>query len=121
MSEVIHGAPSRFRDPARFAFAHGGKDGHPFPVPIDVYDETIGILQNAVRKAKVGQSDKLDAMKKLSALAQRAEESFTPTGAGLEELIEKERADSWKYGGRTVFGKAKPPVEAARPKQLRLF
>ncbi|HEY4109776.1 DUF763 domain-containing protein [Puia sp.] len=120
MSEVIHGTPSRFRDPARFAFAHGGKDGHPFPVPIDVYDETIGILQGAVQKAKVGQSDKLDAMKKLSVLAQRAEESFTPTG-GLEEWIEKERADSWKYGGRTVFGRAKPPADVARPMQLRLF
>jgi len=120
VSEVIHGTPSRFRDPARFAFAHGGKDGHPFPVPIDVYDETIGILQTAVQKAKVGQSDKLDAMKKLSALAQKAEESFTPKG-GLGEYIEKERADSWKYGGRTVFGKAKPPVEAARAKQLQLF
>jgi len=121
VSEVIHGTPSRFRDPARFAFAHGGKDGHPFPVPIDVYDETIAILQDAVHKAKVGQGDKLDAMKKLSVLAQRAEESFTPTGRGLEELISREQADSWKYGGRTVFGKAKPPEEAVRSKQLRLF
>ncbi|HEY6899556.1 MAG TPA: DUF763 domain-containing protein, partial [Puia sp.] len=68
VSEVIHGTPSRFRDPARFAFAHGGKDGHPFPVPIDVYDETIGILQTAVQKAKIGHSDKLDAVKKLSEL-----------------------------------------------------
>jgi hypothetical protein len=116
VSEVIHGTPSRFRDPARFAFAHGGKDGHPFPVPIDVYDETIGILQTAVQKAKVGQSDKLDAMKKLSALAQRAEESFSPTGRGLEEWIEQERADSWKYGGRTVFGRAKPPAGAVQAK-----
>ena len=113
--------PRGFRDPARFAFAHGGKDGHPFPVPIDVYDETIAILQNAVHKAKVGQSDKLDAMKKLTALAQRAEDSFTPTGRGLDELIARERAESWKYGGRTVFGKAKPPEEAVRSKQLRLF
>jgi len=121
VSEVIHGAPSRFRDPARFAFAHGGKDGHPFPVPIDVYDETIAILQGAVHKAKVGQGDKLDAMKKLTALAQRAENSFSPNGRGLEEVIARERADSWKYGGRTVFGKAKPPGEALRPKQLRLF
>jgi hypothetical protein len=127
VSEVIHGAPSRFQDPARFAFAHGGKDGHPFPVPIDVYDETIAILQGAVQKAKVGQSDKLDAMKKLTALAQRAEESFTPTGQGLDDLIAQERADSWKYGGRTVFGKAKPPSgeaggrRGAGAQQMRLF
>jgi hypothetical protein len=121
VSEVIHGAPARFRDPARFAFAHGGKDGHPFPVPVDVYDETIGILQSAVQKARVGQSDKLDAMKKLSVLAQRSEESFTPTGKGLDEWIEKERADAWKYGGRTVFGKAQPPKDAVRASQMRLF
>jgi hypothetical protein len=121
VSEVIHGAPSRFRDPARFAFAHGGKDGHPFPVPIDVYDETIGILQGAVQKAKVGQSEKLDSIKKLDQLARRAEESFTPSGGGLSEWIGKERADSWKYGGRTVFGKAKPPEEAVAATQLKLF
>jgi len=109
VSEVIYGAPARFRDPARFAFAHGGKDGHPFPVPVNVYDETIGILQTAVHKAKVGQSDKLDALKKLGELARKAEKDFIPAG-GLEEYIEKERADSWKYGGRTVMGKAMPPA-----------
>jgi hypothetical protein len=136
VSEVIHGAPARFRDPARFAFAHGGKDGHPFPVPIDVYDETIAVLQSAVQKAKVGQSDKLDAMKKLTALAQKAEESFLPSGgagtggspaSGLESYIEKERTDSWKYGGRTVFGRSQspargqPPAGAGKPTQLQLF
>ena len=120
VSEVIHGAPARFRDPARFAFAHGGKDGHPFPVPVDVYDDTIGILQTAVQKAKIGQSEKLDAVKKLQVLAQRAEENFIPTGK-VEEYIEKERADSWKYGGRTVFGKEAAPGSAVRGRQLRLF
>ena len=120
VSEVIHGTPSRFRDPARFAFAHGGKDGHPFPVPIQVYDETISILQTAVHKAKVGQSDKQDAIRKLGELAQRAEKDFTPTGR-VEDWIEKERNDSWKYGGRTVFGKAKPPAGQTSNQQLRLF
>ncbi|MEM6726124.1 MAG: DUF763 domain-containing protein, partial [Bacteroidota bacterium] len=48
VSEVIHGTPSRFKDPARFSFAHGGKDGHPFPVPTKVYDETIETLRKAV-------------------------------------------------------------------------
>jgi hypothetical protein len=108
VSEVIYGAPARFRDPARFAFAHGGKDGHPFPVPIQVYDETIGILQTAVHKARIGQSDKLDALQKLGELARKAEKDFVPTG-GLEDYIEQERADSWKYGGRTVMGEAMPP------------
>ena len=58
VSEVIHGTPSRFADPARFSFAHGGKDGHPFPVPTKVYDETIHVLKTAVEKAKLGQTDK---------------------------------------------------------------
>ena len=119
VSEVIHGAPARFRDPARFAFAHGGKDGHPFPVPVNVYDETIGVLQTAVHRAKLGQSDKMDAIKSLSELARKAEAGFTPAG-GLEEYIEKERNDSWKYGGRTVMGHAAPPAKLG-PKQMRLF
>jgi len=125
VSEVIHGTPSRFRDPARFAFAHGGKDGHPFPVPVSVYDETIGILQTAVHKAKIGQSDKLEAIRQLSVMAQRSEKDFSPSG-GLEDWIEKERRDSWKYDGRTVFGKELPPTEPpptgqTKSKQLRLF
>jgi hypothetical protein len=119
VSEVIHGTPSRFRDPARFAFAHGGKDGHPFPVPIKVYDETIGILQTAVHKARLGQSEKLDAIKALGNLARAAEKYFVPAG-GLSEYIEKERDDSWKYGGRTVFGRAKPRKPAG-PVQMLLF
>jgi len=120
VSEVIHGTPSRFRDPARFAFAHGGKDGHPFPVPTAVYDETIEILQTAVHKARLGQTEKLDAVRKLTALAQHAEKDFTPAG-GLEAYIEKERKDSWKYGGRTVFGREKPPVDQVKGRQLVLF
>jgi hypothetical protein len=120
VSEVIHGTASRFRDPARFAFAHGGKDSHPFPVPVDVYDETIGLLQKAIQKAKIGQSEKLDSIRKLSELARKAETDFTPSD-GLEQYIEKERQDSWKYGGRTVFGKEQPPAGQEKGKQLRLF
>lgn len=118
VSEVIHGTPSRFSDPARFSFAHGGKDGHPFPVPTKVYDETIQTLQQAVDKAKIGQSDKKEAIQKLSELARNAEENFSPEN-NFDALIEKERNESWKYGGRTVFGKAKPP--AKKTYQLRLF
>ena len=122
VSEVIHGTPSRFRDPARFSFAHGGKDGHPFPVPTKTYDETIAVLQTAVHKAKMGQGERSDALRKLSELARKAERDFIPAG-GLEEYIEKERQDSWKYGGRTVFGPATPPPAGTGPrsKQLRLF
>jgi hypothetical protein len=120
VSEVLYGAPSRFRDPARFAFAHGGKDGHPFPVPEKVYDETIGILQTAVHKSKLGQSDKLQAIRQLSGLAQRAEEGFIPDGS-VREWIDKERRDSWKYGGRTVLGRVQPPAAETKGRQLRLF
>jgi hypothetical protein len=120
VSEVIHGTASRFKDPARFAFAHGGKDGHPFPVPIKVYDETISTLQWAVEKAKIGQSDKLQAIKKLTELAQKAEEDFTPNN-NFDQLIEKERNESWRYGGRTVMGVEKPPSKRSKSVQLRLF
>jgi hypothetical protein len=120
VSEVIHGTASRFKDPARFAFAHGGKDGHPFPVPTKVYDETISTLQRAVEKAKIGQSDKLQAIKKLTELAQKAEEDFTPNN-NFDQLIEKERNESWRYGGRTVMGVEKPPAKRAKGVQLRLF
>lgn len=116
VSEVIHGTPSRFKDPARFSFAHGGKDGHPFPVPTKVYDETLGVLQTAIYKAKLGQSEKSEAIKRLSKIAENAEKDFIPN-ANFDKVIEQERNDSWRYGGRTVFGKAKPPVEM----QLKLF
>jgi hypothetical protein len=116
VSEVIYGAPSRFQDPARFSFAHGGKDGHPFPVPIKVYDETISTLQTAVQKAKIGETDKQEAIRKLHAMAVRAEQDFVP-GNQVEKLVIKEREDSWKYAGRTVFGEEKPPAG----KQLSLF
>jgi hypothetical protein len=118
VSEVIHGSASRFRDPARFSFAHGGKDGHPFPVPTKVYDETIDILQNAVHKAKLGHNEKNEAIKKLHQIATRAEDNFVPN-SNFGALIEKERSESWKYGGKTVFGNAKPPD--GKDKQLKLF
>jgi len=108
VSEVIHGTPSRFDDPARFSFAHGGKDGHPFPVPTKVYDETIRVLDRAVRSAKMGVNDKNEAIKNLAKAAQSLEETFIPND-NFEKLIERELNESWKYGGRTVFGKAKPP------------
>lgn len=116
VSEVIYGAPSRFSDPARFSFAHGGKDGHPFPVPLKVYDETLGVLSAAVHRAKIGHTEKLQAIAKLSALSREAEKNFTPND-NFGELLEKERNASWKYGGKTIFGDAKPPGGS----QLNLF
>jgi len=119
VSEVIHGTPSRFKDPARFSFAHGGKDGHPFPVPTKTYDEVITTLQKAVQRAKIGQADKTEAIKKIHQIAAKAEKDFIPTD-NLKQLIQKEIEESWKYGGKTVFGDAKPP-KRSRAVQLRLF
>jgi hypothetical protein len=67
------------------------------------------VLQNAVQKAKLDNSDKQMAIKKLHELARKAEKDFIPQD-NLDELIQKERDDSWKHRGRTVFGEAKPPV-----------
>ena len=107
VSEVIHGTASRFTDPARFAFAHGGKGGNPFPVPTKVYDQTIETLKVAVEKAKLGDADKQTAIKKLTEIAQKAESDFIPN-ENLETLIQKENAEAWKYGGRTINGFSKP-------------
>jgi hypothetical protein len=110
VSEVIHGTPSRFSDPARFSFAHGGKDGHPFPVPTRVYDETIEIFDKAIHQAKLGNNDKSEALKNLSKISQQMEKGFTPSNY-FDRLIQKERDTSYKYGGKTVFGDAKKPKD----------
>ena len=118
VSEVIHGTQSRFSDPARFSFAHGGKDGHPFPVPVKVYDETISTLKSALQKAKIGDSEKNEAIKSLHKIAEAMEKDFVPNN-NFDKIIEQERRDSWKYGGRTVFGKAQPPID--KKGQMKLF
>lgn len=118
VSEVIHGTPSRFTDPARFSFAHGGKDGHPFPVPVKTYDETLAVLSDSIEKSKLGFKEKSEAIKSLSDVAQNLEKNFEPDPESFEKLLEKERKDSWKYGGRTVFGKSIPPKDGT---QLKLF
>jgi hypothetical protein len=78
VAEVLHGAPSRFRDPARFSFAHGGKDGHPFPVPLDVYDRTIAVLRDAVARAKLGNDERLGALRRLDDQARAIERASGP-------------------------------------------
>src|SRR3954463_13831935 len=107
-AEVMHGAPYRFQDPARFSLAHGGKDRHPYPVPIKVYDETIRLLKSAVQKAKLGHSDELDALKRLDDQARQLER--TASGPSLETFIATERTRSTSLGGRSVFGWEKDVV-----------
>src|SRR5215203_5974659 len=111
VAEVVHGAPYRFSDPARFSLAHGGKDGHPFPVPLRVYDETIRVLKSAVQKAKLGREEELSALTRLDEQARRLERHAT--GPSVEPFIDEERRLSPAYGGRTVFGPAQPIGGAA--------
>jgi hypothetical protein len=115
VAEVIHGAPCRFTDPARFSLAHGGKDGHPFPVPLKAYDETIRVLKDAVAKAKLGQSEALGAMQRLDDQARKME-PFAK-GPTVPEFIAEERRLSHQYGGRTVFGFAQPPDKEKAPEK----
>jgi hypothetical protein len=102
VAEVVHGAPFRFQDPARFSLAHGGKDRHPFPVPIKVYDETIRVLKSAVQNAKLGREEELSAIRRLDDQARRLER--TASGPSLEAFIAAERAASPELDGRSVFG-----------------
>ncbi len=126
VAEVACGAPSRFDDPARFAFAHGGKDGHPHPVPLKIYDQTIQALRNAVNQARLGRTDKMHAFKALDAQARKLEQSAT--GPSLNEIIDDEWNNSPKRGGMTVLGPASEQVRKKvqgksrkNPKQLKLF
>lgn len=109
VAEVVHGAPCRFADPGRFSLAHGGKDRHPFPVPLKVYDETITVLKSAVRQAKLGREEELGALKRLDEQARKLERHAV--GPSVEQLIADERQRSHAYGGRSVFGWEPPPSE----------
>ena len=102
VAEVVHGAPYRFADPARFSLAHGGKDRHPYPVPIKVYDETIRVLKSAVQSAKLGRDEEMQALKRLDDQSRRLERSAR--GPSLEAFIAGERAVSPALDGRSVFG-----------------
>ena len=102
ISEVIYGTKSRFSDPARYSFAHGGKDGHPFPVPLKVYDRSISVLKESIDKSKLGISDKNNMIKKLYNISTTIEKYFNPI-AHFDKVIEKEKKESNYYDGKTVF------------------
>ena len=102
VAEVLHGAPYRFQDPARFSLAHGGKDRHPYPVPIRVYDETIRVLKSAVQKAKLGHGEQLQALKRLDDQARHLEQ--TAIGPSFDAFVAGERLRSAAFDGRSVFG-----------------
>ncbi|MGN7774307.1 DUF763 domain-containing protein, partial [Phyllobacterium sp. 22552] len=106
VAEVMHGAPCRFSDPARFSLAHGGKDRHPFPVPLKVYDETINVLKSAVKNGKLGQREELDALARLDNQSRQLERYVTEPD--LKEIVAGEFEQSTQWGGRSVFGWEKP-------------
>jgi len=117
VAEVMHGAPSRFADPARFSLAHGGKDGHPYPVPLKVYDQTINVLRSAIERAKLGQDERLGAIRRLDEQARRIESAAAMTAEDLAEGVAAEWAAKERLGGRTVADDA---VKRRRPRQLDL-
>lgn len=120
VAEVVHGAPSRFDDPARFSFAHGGKDGHPFPVPLKTYDESLAVLRRALDAARLGHSEKLEGFRRLDRLTRNVEANREPF-ADFNAAMDHERSISVSLGGRTVFDDARPAKAKAGEKQLSLF
>ncbi|MET2828677.1 DUF763 domain-containing protein [Mesorhizobium shangrilense] len=110
VAEVLHGAPCRFSDPGRFSLAHGGKDRHPFPVPLKVYDETIGVLKSAVQKARLGREEEVAALRRLDDQSRQVERYAT--GPSLKEIIAGELDQSHLLGGRSVFGWEPAPETA---------
>ena len=72
ISEIVYDAPPSFKDPARFSFAHGGKDGHPFPVDRKTYDCSISFLKECLDRAKVKDREKIDAFRRLAQYERRA-------------------------------------------------
>ena len=100
VAEVVHGAPCRFSDPARFSLAHGGKDGHPFPVPLRVYDQTLRVLRQALHAAKLGNDDKLCAIRELDRQSRILER--TASAPDFVEYVDRERSSSPRFNGASV-------------------
>lgn len=117
VAEVLHGAPCRFSDPGRFSLAHGGKDRHPFPVPLKVYDETIGVLKSAVHKARLGRDEEIGALKRLDDQSRQVERYVT--GPSLKEIVAGEFDQSHLLGGRSVFGWEPAPEAPADVRQVK--
>lgn len=120
IAEVVHGAPARFSDPARFSFAHGGKDGHPFPVPLKTYDESLGVLRRSLDAARLGHTEKLEGFRRLDRLTRKVEEEREPL-TDFETALKHERAISSSIGGRTIFDDRAQKKPSVPPPQLNLF
>jgi hypothetical protein len=110
----VHGAPSRFSDPARFSFAHGGKDGHPFPVPLKTYDESIAVLRRGLETAALGDTDRTDGLRRLDRFVRAVEQRVAPR-AHFDAALMHERTISRAMGGRTVFDDRAPRRRSGDP------
>jgi len=120
IAEIVHGAPSRFSDPARFSFAHGGKDGHPFPVPLKTHDESLAVIRRSLEAARLGHTEKLEGFRRLDKLTRAVEEEREPL-ADFDAAIAHERSISRSIGGRTVFDDKTRRTRPAQTPQLNLF
>jgi hypothetical protein len=120
IAEVVHGAPSRFSDPARFSFALGGKDRHPFPVPLKTYDESIAVLRRGLDSSKVGYSEKTGALQRLDRFVRLVEERCAPE-AQFAAVIAHEEEISASVGGRSVFDDRRQRRVSRKSAQLDLF
>lgn len=121
VAEVVHGAPTRFSDPARFSFAHGGKDRHPFPVPLKTYDESLNYLRSSLDKAKLGDTEKLEGFGRLDKFVKTVEAELSPI-AEFKALIAHEKAISSSLHGRSVYDD-RPVIKKTKthPRQRSLF
>ncbi|HTP31609.1 MAG TPA: DUF763 domain-containing protein [Candidatus Acidoferrales bacterium] len=119
VAEVVHGTPVRFSDPARFSFALGGKDGHPFPVPLKTYDESIAVLRRSLDQARLDGAAKIEGFRRLDCFVKLIEHQTKPA-ADFEAVLRHERAISPGLGGRTVFDRP-PSKPADPPRQMRLW
>jgi len=120
VAEVVHGTPNRFSDPARFSFAHGGKDRHPFPVPLKTYDESIRFLKTALDSSNVEGREKLDGFRRLDRFVNAVEDRLKPS-ADFEKILEYERRISPSLNGRSVFDDLSDRKKKIVPRQQRLF
>jgi hypothetical protein len=120
IAEVVHGTPTRFQDPARFSFALGGKDGHPFPVPLETYDETVAVLRRSLEAARLGHTEKVHGLKRLDGFVRAIEQRLAPM-ADFDDALAHERALSPSVSGRTVFDDQPASKRKPRVGQLNLF
>jgi hypothetical protein len=120
VAEVVHGAAVRFSDPARFSFALGGKDGHPFPVPLKTYDESIALLRSSLDRARLDGGVKIEGFRRLDRFVQVVGEQLEPE-ADFDAALRHEREISPSLDGRTVHGGKRAPRKPPEPRQMSLW